>query len=250
MSPVVNRSQPYMSAGKWSVDDEVHVWHYVLDVNTERKAGLKRMLNDEELDQAARYRFEKHRRRFIASRGTLRIIIARYLDCEPHRLHIGYGKHGKPYIVSENSVQNIRFNATNSHGLGAIAISRRSELGLDLEKVCSNDDYELVASRVFSTEEREWLIRLPEEERLSAFFELWTCKEAYLKGKGFGLAVPPNHFSVSMDPEKEPRLSWSAIDDNDPQRWLFKKLSIEPGFVACLAVECGRCTVRSARWPA
>ena len=228
-------------------DQKVHLWHYRLDLDAEREAALARVLDDAESDRVSRYRFGKHRRRFVAGRGALRMILAQYAGCEPEALRFEHGVHGKPYIGWPNSACDIRFSASNSHGLGAVAVTWRNELGLDLEQVRPNCDHDLIASREFSPEESDWLCRLPEAKRLVAFYQLWTCKEAYLKGKGVGLTVPLNDFAISLSQET-PRLVWSNINDSDPERWSLQPLSIEPGFVACLAMEGGCRAVQSERW--
>ena len=216
-------------------DREVQVWHYNLDVDAEQEAILARHLNDEENQRAARFRFAQHRRRFIARRGTLRIILSQYAGCEPEALRFKYGEHGKPYIVRPDSACDIRFSATNSHALGGVAITKCCELGLDFAQVLPDGDQGLIASSQFSAEENDGLLRLPESQRPVAFHEIWTCKEAYLKGKGLGMTVPLNCFAVSVNPGGF-RLAWSDLDPTDPQHWSLHRLVIEPGFIACLAL--------------
>lgn len=226
-------------------DREVQIWHYNLDVDAELEAVLARHLNNEEIDRASRFRFAKHRRRFIARRAALRMILSQYADCEPKALSFKYGEHGKPTIASPHSAGNLRFSAANSHRLGGVAITRCCDLGFDLEQVLPADDHELIASTQFSTEENDWWLQVPESQRLAAFYELWTCKEAYLKGKGLGITAPLNHFAVSVSPEA-PRLTWSDIDPADPQHWSLHRLVIEPEFVACLAINLSHEAVHSA----
>lgn len=228
-------------------DQEVHLWHYRLDIDADREADCARVLDDAESERASRYRFEKHRRRFVAGRGALRMILAQYAECEPRALRFGHGAHGKPYIGWPNSARDIRFSASNSHNLGAVAITWRKELGLDLEQVRPDCDHGLIVSSEFSPEENDWFCRLPEARRLIAFYQLWTCKEAYLKGKGVGLTVPLCDFAVTLGQEA-PRLTWSNLNSSDPERWSLKPLSIEPGFIACLAMEGGCDAVQLERW--
>lgn len=227
---------------------DVHVWWYDLDVCTGRLVSLERTLDDEERVRADRFRFDKHRRRFIAARGTLREIIARYVGAKPRALRFERGAHGKPRVINPDAVDDLEFNASDSHGIGAVALARGIALGIDLERISPDRDCELIASREFTAQERAWLCGVPETRRVTEFFELWTCKEAYLKGKGLGLTVSLDRFCVQLRPETAPRLAWSDIDHGDPQRWSLHRLAVASGFAATLAVEGGGCHLRQARW--
>jgi len=226
-------------------DHEVQIWHYNLDVDTELEATLARNLNNEENDRTIRFRFAKHRRRFIARRATLRIILSKYTGCDPKTLRFKYGEYGKPYITGPDSAHSIRFSATHSHGLGGVAITKYCDIGMDFEQILPDSDQALIASTQFSSEENNWLLQLPESRRLEAFYEIWTCKEAYLKGKGLGITAPLNHFAISVNPEG-PQLAWSDIDPSDPQHWSLHRLDIEIGFTACLAINLSYNSVNSA----
>jgi 4'-phosphopantetheinyl transferase len=219
-----------------AVDGRVQVWHYRLDVDDEQERLCARILDDSERERAELFRFAHLRKRFIVGRATLRTILGHCTDMDPRSLRFALGEHGKPYI-DEPHCAHIRFNASDSQGLGAVAIAQGHEIGFDIERVRPNQDCDLIAASEFCNEEWEWLQCLPEPDRLTAFFALWTCKEAYLKGKGLGLTVPLNQFAIAMDSERGSRLAWSKIDRADPQHWCLQRLDIEPGFVACLAIE-------------
>jgi 4'-phosphopantetheinyl transferase len=237
---------------RWSADqdlgDGVRVWYFSLDLGPEGYAECTRTLDDKERDRARRFRFEEHRRRFVAGRGTLRMILGHYADCEPKCVRLEYGEHGKPYIAGPGAVGDLKLSVSHSGPVGAVGVARRFDLGLDLEEVRPSNDHDLVASREFSVDERNWYLGLPDERRPAAFFDLWTCKEAYLKGKGLGLNASLDRFSVSLGQDMPPRLAWSEIDREDPHRWRLHRLVLNPGFVACLAVD-GECrAIQSARW--
>jgi 4'-phosphopantetheinyl transferase len=225
---------------------EVQVRHFILDVDADTEAALVRMLDDEERRRAERFRFEEHRRRFVVRRGMLRLVLSRHTGTGPEMLRFARGAGDKPALAGPEGNM-LKFSASSSGGLGAVAVARDRELGLDLEQIRPNGDHNLIASSEFSAEESDWLRQLPEAKRLVAFYQLWTCKEAYLKGKGVGLTVPLNDFAISLSQEA-PRLAWSKLDSSDPERWSLQPLSIEPGFVACLATEGGCRAVRSKRW--
>jgi 4'-phosphopantetheinyl transferase len=218
--------------------NEVQVWHYKLkpDGNESNLAGV---LDEEERKRAARFHFEKDRLRFIAKRGILRVILSKYTQTPPEAIDFDDGTNGKPLIVAPRSASMLRFSTSSSEELAAVAIAYDRELGLDVEKVKVGQD---PISSQLAKEEADYLNNLEPDLRAAAFFDLWTCKEAYLKGKGLGLSVPLNQFAITIDPPA-PRLLWSDLDAQDINTWSLHRLFLQPGFAACLAVWGGRSQV-------
>ena len=54
----------------------IEVICFSLDSDVEKRQWLYQCLSDDEKQRAARYRFDKHRHRFITGRGTIREILA------------------------------------------------------------------------------------------------------------------------------------------------------------------------------
>ena len=74
--------------------DRVDLWRASLPT----LPALQALLSPDELDRAARFHFEKDSRHFIAARGWLRTVLARYLDTSPADLRFDYGARGKPVL--------------------------------------------------------------------------------------------------------------------------------------------------------
>jgi 4'-phosphopantetheinyl transferase len=244
----MNRSDPGARAAATAPARSADVWTFALDIKPfayERSFGL---LTAGERERARRFRFEKHRTRFVAGRSTLRRILADYAECEPERVQIAYGPHGKPYVAGPGFAADLNFSFSNSGAVAAVAIARGAELGLDVEEIREAEP-DGVAGSAFSSDERTWFAGLPEAERAESFYALWTCKEAYLKGRGCGLSESPDRFSIALGPGSAARLEWSDIDRSDPGRWLLYRLEVKPGLAACLAVLGGCESLRVAEWP-
>lgn len=225
---------------------DVQIWHYELDTDADRQAQLERVLDEAERNRAQRFRFEEHRRRFIVRRGVLRMILAGYTGMKPEKIHFTHGANGKPGIDLSITGRALNFSASSSQALAAVAVACDRELGLDLEQVRPDRDHELIA-REFSDHEAAELRRLKPGKRAAAFFDLWTCKEAYLKGKGLGLSAPLDQFTVDID-STPPRLTWSALDSADPEKWSLHRLNLDPAFATCLAVSGGCRNIHCARY--
>jgi 4'-phosphopantetheinyl transferase len=97
--------------------------------------------------------------------------------------------------------------------------------------------FELLAKRFFSPREYDVLHALPEEARNRAFFNCWTRKEAYIKGRGEGLTLPLRQFDVSLEPGEPARLLNSRTHPADVARWSLQALSPGHGYAAAIAVE-------------
>lgn len=182
--------------------NEIHVWQAALDRDARSIAELESLLSPDEKARAGRFRFEKHRNRYIAGRGVLRKLLGAYAGKAPGELEFAYGEHGKPALSGESASTSggISFNLAHSADLAVYAIARERTLGIDVERIKPESAGEEIARRYFSPHEVEDLLRLRLEERTEAFFRCWTRKEAYLKALGTGLQTPLDTFSVSLLP--------------------------------------------------
>lgn len=100
----------------------------------------------------------------------------------------------------------MRFNASHSGSFTVFAISDGLELGVDIEHIQRDIDFEPIAESHFTVSERDALRNLPATARREAFFAAWTRKEAYLKALGDGLRAPLNSIDVSLEPGLRPIL--------------------------------------------
>ncbi len=210
--------------------DTAHVWAVDLERETHM---LAETLSADEWMRADRFLFEKHRAHFVAARGCLRAILAKYMDCKPGELAFFYGEHGKPALASPWDKSQLRFNLSHSAGLALIAVSMRHEIGVDVEhlsrKVGQMQD---IAKRFFAPGEYERLCALPREEQRRAFFCCWTRKEAYLKAVGTGLTQSLKNFEVSMG--REAKLL--RTKKGNTEDWTLQHLEPAEGYVGSVAI--------------
>jgi 4'-phosphopantetheinyl transferase len=224
---------------------EVHVWKIGLLASQVQLGQLRKLLSDDELERADRFRFERHRRRFITGRAVVRILLGKYANRPPEALDFSYNSHGKPSLKESGSLE---FNFTNSRDLSLLCIARQAQLGIDLEHLGRHADYAGIANRFFAEREVEELFSLPESRRHAAFLTGWTRKEAYIKALGTGLSLPLDKFAVTIDPEAAPALISADDRPDEPDRWVFQHLEPEPGYVASLVVEGGGWEIRNYCW--
>lgn len=198
---------------------------------------LEQMLSDDERRRAGRYYFQSDREHFIAARGVLRSILSYYLNVDARELRFGYGTYGKPALMLPSDAADLRFNLSHAGGLALYAVTRDRAIGIDLEYLRADMECMQIAARFFSPREHAMLCALPTAARLEAFFTCWTRKEAYIKARGEGLALPLDQFDVSLTPGEPAQLLGVRSDLDDPGRWSFQGLSPGPGYIAAVAVE-------------
>ncbi len=206
--------------------DEIHIW--VTSPNVPDTSTWERTLDPDERARAARFRHDLHRCRFVVARGTLRIILARYLRSEPADLRFSYNVYGKPFLVEGLGPSPLRFNLSHAEDLCVYAVAWDREVGIDIELVRDDLPLDRLAERFFGLAELANLRALPEESRQEAFFRTWTRREAHLKGRGVGLS------------------RGVGILEEDP-RWRVKELSMPAGYVGAVAAEGAGWRLRSCR---
>lgn len=231
--------------------EEIHVWCALLDIPRARLERMALSLSSDERSRAARYHFERDRRRFIAGRAVLRAILGSYLDAEPGVLEFRYAAHGKPQLEEGFDGGSLRFNLSHCRGLALYAVTRDREIGIDLERVQELLDAEAVARRFFSPRENAALQAIPARHRALAFFNCWTRKEAYVKGLGDGLIHPLDEFDVSLAPGEPVRITAGGRGAWLASEWTLCELfPPAAGWVAALAVQGRAESVSCWQWDA
>jgi 4'-phosphopantetheinyl transferase len=160
-------------------------------------------------------------------RGALRAILARHMGQAVRAILIIEGKDTKPTLA--HNPLGLHFNVSHSGDRALIALGR-DQLGVDIEAVRPTFDWHSVVAHWFHAGERAILASAPRERRAEIFFQIWTLKEAYLKGVGSGsldnmgsFFVPPEGGSVSEPATLHPRV------------WQLKPLMAPPGYKASIA---------------
>jgi 4'-phosphopantetheinyl transferase len=179
------------------------------------------LMTPEERQKQQRFVFDKGRHEALVSRALVRTTLSRFAPVAPEAWRFVIGEHGKPEIAPGLVGTPVRFNLSHTSGLLACAVTREHDVGVDVEWMARNSDIVAIADRFFSSSEVAALHALPETEHQRRFFQYWTLKEAYIKARGLGLALPLGDFSFHL--EASPiRISFSGtITNDDPHAWQF-----------------------------
>lgn len=208
---------------------EVHLWRFDLDcVWTQQSVAL---LSAEERARGARFRFEAHRRRFVAGRTVVRTILGRYLDREPRDLEFRYSPQGKPAL---RSCSNLTFSLSHSDTLALLAVGSVDPLGVDVERIHVIPEMDAIARRTFSPREASEVLSSVGPMRAMKFFRCWTRKEAFVKALGAGLSIDLSEFEVSLG--AHPRILSIHGDASEAEKWTMRQVEPAPGYLASVAV--------------
>ena len=217
-------------------ENQVHVWRVFLNASQEVRASMERVLSEEERTRAARFYFERDRQSWIIAHGVLRLLLARYLQLEPQKLLFVSNKYGKPALAPAHQGK-LAFNLSHSRDIALYALACGRQVGVDVEYMKDNIEYDTLAKVSFSPQEQIALRALEGEAKHAAFFSCWTRKEAYIKARGMGLSLPLDLFDVSLRPDDAPALLASREDPREVNRWTLRNLFPGTGYAGALAVE-------------
>ncbi len=216
-------------------DRTIHVWSFGLDLTPADAQRAESWLSADERTRAGAFHFARDRSHFIAARGRMRELLAKYLGGDPAALRFAVNSHGKPQLAGDFGANELRFNVSHSHGHALLAVTRGAEVGVDLEQIRSDLDFAGIVAGHFSSAERIGWQALPEARRQEAFFHGWVRKEAYVKARGEGLSREPSRYTVELEPDALGRLLADELEPAAPTTWRVETLPGPTGYAAAIA---------------
>jgi 4'-phosphopantetheinyl transferase len=226
--------------------DEIHL-HITSPDSISDPALLNRfesLLSADEQARMRRFHSDRRRRQYLVSRALLRTSLSSYHAVEPAAWRFEKNGYGKPEISHPDASLPIRFNLSHADGLSVCAIANGREIGVDIEDCYRATRASLLdLGRYFSTQEAMVLRALPKDQLADRFFDYWTLKEAYIKARGAGFAIPLDTFSFSFMEDTltgEDRLTGFSVHaevNDEAGRWQFRRMRLASRYRIALAVE-------------
>lgn len=207
----------------------VHIWRAWLDQSPAPYAPL---LSADESERASRFHFERDRRRYTVGHGIVRQILSRYVGLPPAALTFQQEPYGKPSLTHSS----LAFNLSHSQEVLLLAVSLTRMVGVDVEFMRPMRDLFGIARTAFSDVERRALVAVPEADRVTAFFQIWTRKEAFIKAVGKGLSYPLDAFDVNLG---EPARILRIYDD-DARNWSLYGFRVADEYMGAVVVAGGQ----------
>jgi 4'-phosphopantetheinyl transferase len=228
-------------------DQDLHIWLVDVAKEVHNLEYLSSILSTGEIERAKRFIFEKDRKQYIVAHGILRLLLARYLEMEAEGINFSTIKKGKP-VLDLSDPSDYRFNMSHSNNLVIYAITRKREVGIDIEYARKFTNCDLIADSFFSQKEIVEYFSLPAELRMKAFYTCWTRKEAFIKAVGEGFYFPLDSFSVSPNPGIQ-----GSIDIHDKsltnQEWFIRDIRVDDDdYVSSVVFEEGIENIKSFNW--
>jgi 4'-phosphopantetheinyl transferase len=176
------------------------------------------LLTAQEQERCQRYKFEKHRRESLATRALVRSALSHGRAVPPEAWRFKENKHGKPFLDPDCG---LHFNLSNSVGLVVCLVAEGGQVGVDVESPARSPQIMEVVKAVFSSAELAQLEELEGAAKQDRALSLWTLKEAYIKARGMGLALPLKKISFLFGGAEGIRLEVEPEVDVDPGGWRF-----------------------------
>lgn len=214
---------------RWGIDDvtpppadHAGVWLVVPD--DAHRVAIADALSESERERRDGFLHLGARGQFLTGRWLLRNVLARLEHLHPRDVRLNETERGALELADDsNGPSGWHLNLSHTDGLVALAVAR-TPVGIDVEDRERRGRTIELADRFFAPSESAALRALPPERQRQRFFDLWTLKEAYIKARGQGLAIPLASFA--FDPDRDP-LGFSP-QPGDPIDWRFARLDPTP----------------------
>ena len=207
---------------------DVHLWVINRIAYRVRNTYSEYFLSEDEQNRAQRFRFSRDRDLFVMGRYITRILLAHYAGSTPDKVNIMPDAFGKP-----SSDLRLCFNISHSHDQLLLGFSD-SPIGVDIERRDSLADIESLGESHFSEIEFQMLMNVAKDKRCDKFFEIWTKKEALIKGIGKGLSISLQDFNVMGWNGK---VQWGLPAMQQYGDWYIRELEAKPEYKSAFATQ-------------
>jgi 4'-phosphopantetheinyl transferase len=171
-----------------------------------------------ERERYDRFRHDIDRHMFLLGRLMARALVGRALGCDPRAWTWRDGPRGRPEVGGPATP--VRFNLAHSAGLVACVVACGRDVGVDVEDLERRQPEPDIVERYCAPAEVAD-IRAQGDGWSERFLRYWTLKEAYLKARGLGIAVPLAEISFALDGESSARIAFLGSLRGTDDAWSF-----------------------------
>ncbi|SFD14908.1 4'-phosphopantetheinyl transferase [Pseudooceanicola nitratireducens] len=166
----------------------------------------------------------------MVAHALCRRMLAKKSGCRAQDLRFVVGPRGKPELSPQTTRRHLLqpqpFAWTGGRGDGT-----GTDLGVDVEERRHSAPFAITRDS-FAPAERSCLEAAVPGDRHGMFYDIWTLKEAYMKGTGLAMLMALDSFAVCPDP---PSMVIPS-PDRARQRWVLSTWDVGPTHSLSLAV--------------
>jgi len=196
---------------------EVHIWIEQLSFDPGLIVDGKAILSEDEIARAGRFHHQRDHDGYVSAHARLRRILSKYTGVDASNLRFEVSEFGKPSLPKSMNDHRLNFNLSHSGVWFMVGIVRDARIGVDIEEIKPESATMDVAERFFTKRETAELQTVVADQRVIAFFNCWTRKEAYLKALGCGFSSSPIDCEVTILPTAAPEIRQPLPQDR--ARW-------------------------------
>lgn len=220
--------------------DAIHIWHTdqsLFDLQT-LKSRCLHWLPEQDLHRYHRLRMDRHRCQMLLGQFLMRSVLSCYAGAvKPEEWCFVTNAHGKPALDQERHSISLFFNLSHSQGKLVVAVSSSESIGVDIEASTRSRRIARIAERYFAPQEIAAMLALPLPQQLERFYRLWTLKEAYIKARGLGLAIPLRHFGFLFRSDGRIEVEFDQQLADDASQWCFWQIDAGNSHALALALK-------------
>lgn len=155
-------------------------------VSSRLEKAFLEFLNYDEQYQAGKLRNQFDFNRSVSARLLAKAAIAAATRTPVNDIRLGRNHFGRPIIIHPSIKGGyLDFSISHAGSWAVCSLARSCLVGIDIEKL-EAIDLRLI-EYCLTDDERDFTLSLKSELRAAAFFDIWTCKEAYGKMIGEGI---------------------------------------------------------------
>ena len=148
---------------------------YPINLQKETFPELFQIFNDEEIQKANGFKTYKRQKEWMCGRYIIKQLVSKIYSVEMKHIQVSTKVNGAPYL-KDFPEKNISISHSGKYAIGAITLSRETQIGIDIENITQPRSNEF-CSIAFSQNELNYLKTQPFQQ----LYVNWTIKESYLK---------------------------------------------------------------------
>lgn len=216
-------------------DNQLHIWCLPLRLDPWQRQQALSILSDIQRDKYHRRATTELQEIYLAGRFYLLNLLGAYTKQSPKEVLLSYNRLNKPSLSVKT--RGIEFNFTDTDGYGAFAFSKHRQVGIDIEMVTRDANFDAIAKRRFTSTELEFVYQngILNKRR---FLAIWTRKEAYGKARGVGINYQMNARNLySKNGDLSTENNEHLFSDNHDTPWRCLQFYFEDSFIASVVHE-------------